>query len=185
MRDDVLRLARRPAGVRIVPGTLAEYAAADAAAREEAVRAEAFAAGVAEAQRTSAAALDAAVDHIEALRAELGDSLAERAAGLAVEMLQELLRVELVAKNYDIVSVVRSTIREAGNSPGALALHVHPEDAARLADQPFRTGTTIVADAAVRRGDVQLHTDQGLLVRDMDACVASIKERILAEVRSC
>ena len=40
----------------------------------------------------------------------------------------------------------------------------------------------IEADSTVRRGDVEVHTSQGLLVRDLDACVKSIRERILAEV---
>jgi len=47
---------------------------------------------------------------------------------------------------------------------------------------PLRSGTTVKADPAVRPGDVHVRTDQGLLVREIDACVRAIGERIRREV---
>ena len=185
MSDLVLSMSRAPSGARLVEGSLAELSSARAAARDESLRAASHRAGYEEALAGAAKTLESAASQLDELRAGMTESLAETAAQLAVEMLQELLRVELVAQNYDIVGIVRSTIAEAGSHPGAMAIHVHPEDAAKLTQVPFRTGTTIEADPAVRRGDVQLHTNQGQLVRDLDACVASIRERILAEVTSC
>lgn len=180
-----IRLARRPQSVRLASGTLAEFERAARDEREAAIHAAGHAAGYAEATQTSAQALSAATSALEELRSEMTDSLAETSAKLAIEMLQALLRVELVAQNYNIIDIVRSTITEAGGTPGAMVIRANPDDAARLVDVPFRSGTTVEADPAVRRGDVELHTQQGLLVRDMDACAASIRERILAEVKSC
>lgn len=185
MRSLQLDLTRQPSAARVVPGTLAGYERDQRDQREAALFASARAEGLAEAQATSAQALQVAADALDAARAGLADSVAETAAALAVQMLQELLRVELVAQNYDIVEIVRSTIREAGNTPGAMIIHVHPEDAAALSDTPLRTGTQVQADPTIRRGDVHLETPQGLLVRELDECVASIRERILAEVTSC
>jgi flagellar biosynthesis/type III secretory pathway protein FliH len=185
LRTLQLELTRRPSAIRAVPGTLASYEREQRELREAGLQSAARAAGLAEAQSTSAQAIERAASELDAARAGLADSLAETAAALAVQMLQELLRVELVAQNYDIVEIVRSTIREAGNSPGAMIIHVHPEDAAALADTPLRTGTQVQPDPTIRRGDVHVQTPQGLLVRELDECVASIRERILAEVTSC
>lgn len=185
MRTLQLNLSHRPSGAQAIAGTLASYEREQREQREASLRSAARAEGLAAAQSTSAQALETAANALDAAREGLADSLAETAAALAVQMLQELLRVELVAQNYDIVEIVRSTIREAGNSPGAMIIHVHPEDAAALAETPLRTGTQVQADPTIRRGDVHLQTPQGLLVRELDDCVASIRERIMAEVTSC
>ncbi len=185
MTELTIQLEQRPSEVAMFAGSLGELNTTRRAEREAALFEAGRTQGFAEATQSAAKALEAASDALDELRNGMTESLADSAAQLAVEMLQELLRVELVAQNYSIVNIVRSVVAEAGNSHGAMTLHVHPDDAARLADVPFRTGTTIQADPAVRPGDVELHTSQGQLVRDMDACVASIRERILAEVKSC
>jgi flagellar biosynthesis/type III secretory pathway protein FliH len=185
LRKAAVKLAQQPTRVRAVEGSLEEFGVLLESNRETALKEAAYAKGLFDAGQFSAKALDQATAALEEMRAEMSERLAETAALLSVEVLQELLRVELVAKNYDITAIVRTTIAEAGHAPGAMALHVHPDDAIQLESVPFRTGTTIEADPTVRRGDVQLHTSGGLLVRDMDACAAAIRERILAEVSSC
>jgi flagellar assembly protein FliH len=157
-----------------VRGTLDELTAARRAAREDALRAEGFAA----ATQGAVQALERAALAMEEQVAELQGQVAELASRIALDVAQELLRKELREGNYDIEAIVRSVLAQTGPG-GAKTLRVHPEDAAALEGAAFRTGTTVVADPAVRRADVHLETDQGVLVRDIDACVATIRENLL------
>lgn len=180
-RSHRVALSSPPNGAIVVPGQLEDYTRDRRSNREESLRAEGFTQAV-----TSAAkALDTASAALEDQRQQMVESLTETAAGLAVEIVKELLRVELVAENYDIVSIVRETLTAAGSSPGKTVVHVNPEDAEKLKEISFRAGTQIEADPALRRGDVQIETHQGLLVREIDACAEQIRDRIRAEVTSC
>jgi hypothetical protein len=69
---------------------------------------------------------------------------------------------------------VRETLSASGVERGPCVVHLHPEDAARLSEVRFRSGTRIEADEGVARGDVQVSTPQGLLVRDLEDCLGAI-----------
>jgi len=162
-----------PVGVRIVEGSLAEHDARERSVRQEAAI---------EAAENAAKLLDAASASLEETRREALDSVAETAVQLALGVVQELLRVELTSGNYDIAAITRETLAATSNAPGLTEIHVNPHDANHLAKMSFRSGTTVESDPSVRRGDVHVKTDQGLLVREIDACVRTIRERILEEV---
>jgi len=173
-QDAAVRLHAAPSGARIVPGSLQDLAALRRRERADALRAE----GHALATQGAVQVLDRAAARFEEQVAELHGQVAELAARIAMDVAQELLRKELREGNYDIEAIVRSVLGQTGPG-GAKTLRVHPEDAAALEGAAFRTGTTVVADPAVRRADVHLETDQGMLVRDIDACVAAIRENLL------
>jgi hypothetical protein len=61
-------------------------------------------------------------------------------------------------------------------------VHVNPVDAERLADVPFRAGTELEADPGVPAGSVHVTTPQGLLVRDLDQALGSIREHLLGSL---
>ena len=64
---------------------------------------------------------------------------------------------------------------------GECVVHVCPEDAKRLEDVPWRSGTVVEADTSLSPGGVQITTPRGLLVRDMELALASIREQLLEE----
>jgi hypothetical protein len=61
-------------------------------------------------------------------------------------------------------------------------VHLNPDDLARLEGVRFRAGTRLEADSGVRRGDVHVESALGLLVREIDALLASVGERIAGDL---
>lgn len=169
-----------PVGCRVLPSTLAEYARERQASAQDRLRFE----GVSSANQSSALLLDAAVEATEVARKEMEASVAQTAVHLAVEIAQVLLRKELRERNYDIVAIVRDVLSTTSRSSGGMLLHVNPDDAKDLAGVQFRSGTEVRSDPSVRRGDVQLETDQGLLVRDIDDCLVAIRQELLEAMGS-
>ena len=168
-----LRVSTPPSGVRIADRSLDALAATRRAEYEERLRAEGFQL----ATQGPIECLERALEAIEADREEMLTKLAEHAAQIGVEIAQELLRKELKEANYDIKAIVRSVLEETSVG-GPHTLRVNPEDAAVLEEVSFRTGTVVEADPTVRRADVHLQTAQGVLVRDIDACLATIRENL-------
>jgi len=174
-----LTLDGEPCSIRISSASLAELEGARRAKAEERLRAEGFA----EAQATAAGAMERAAAALDEERGGLIGSVAENAALLAVEIAQQLLRKSLAEGNYDIAAIVREVLASTGGTSGTTLLRVHPADAEALAEVPFRAGTQVQADPAVRRGDVMVETDQGVLVREIDGCVATIREKLEEALR--
>ena len=162
-----------PSGARIIEGSLAEHDARLRAAQQEAATAAA---------ENAARLFEAACASLEEARQQALDSVAENAVALALGITRELLRVEISGGNYDIAAITRETLAATSGSSGLTEIHVNPNDAAQLERMPLRSGTTVKADPAVRTADVHVRTDQGLLVREIDACVRAIGERLRGEV---
>ncbi len=179
--DLTLDFAESPGGARILPGTLEQYAVQRRANREERLRSE----GYDSATQSAAQALDSAAQTLEDLRAELHSSVVETSIQLALEIAGELIHKEVSQGNHDMTAIVRQALTSASNSSRRAVLHVNPKDAEALAEIPFRSGTEVESDPAVRQGDVQLDTDQGLLVRNMDECLSSIRENLREAFRAC
>jgi flagellar biosynthesis/type III secretory pathway protein FliH len=158
------------AGVRLIAHGEADVRAA----LVERARCEGKAAGRAEA----GALLDAAVARIAAAEEEARAALARIATELALEIARTLLRKELARDGHDVERIVRDTLAEAAVGRAACVVHLNPSDHARLADVRFRGGTRIEPDEGVARGDVHVETALGLLVRDVDAALASIGRKL-------
>ena len=175
-----LVLDGEPCSARVTSASLVELEGARRATAEERLRAEGFA----EAQRTAASALEQAAAALDEERKGLIEAVAENAALLAVEIAQQLLRKSLAEGDYDITAIVREALASAGCTTGTTLVRVHPTDADALAEVPFRAGTQVQADPSVRRGDVMVETDQGVLVREIDGCVATIRGKLEEALRS-
>lgn len=171
-----------PRAARIVELELDAYR--DRARAEELAEAEARGrtAGRAEALENATTLLEAAAERYDVERRELSENAGKVAAELAVEIVRQLLRVELPQGNYDLETLVREVISQGDTGYGKHVIHLNPADAERLAGAPFRAGTTIEADPDVRLGDIRLETPQGVLVRQLDACLRDIRERLIGDV---
>jgi flagellar biosynthesis/type III secretory pathway protein FliH len=164
------RLHAPPTAARIVPGDLGDL-------RERRALARGLAQGRSEAIAQAAGALDRAAEALELEHA--------RAAKLAVEMALEIARVllrrEAQAGNYDLEKIVRETLAVSGVDRGRCVVHLNPDDAKALESVPFRNGTVIEPDISVARGNVQVSTPRGLLVREFEQALDAIGGELRGE----
>jgi type III secretion protein L len=175
--------APAPSAVRVASGASATSAhdAVVERLRDEA-RAEGVVAGIALANQQAAQALSAAAAALDARCAEVVESVAATAVELAVEIARHLVRAEVDAGRHDVERIVRETLAAGATGRAECVVHVHPDDAAALAGVPFRSGTRIEPDVGVGRGEVQVVTPNGLLVRDLDEAFDEIRRRMRAQI---
>ena len=126
--------------------------------------------------------LEAAALRLDAARDQAEQAMPLQVVELAVAIASELLAIEVRAGSYDLERLVRSALAQSGVGRGTCVVHVAPEDAERLAQVPFRAGTSVEADPALSPGDVQITTPRGLLVREMEPALDSIREQLLEEL---
>ncbi len=172
-----VRLPATPAAARVVDGALVA-ACAQAAARG---RAAGLVEGEARALAGAAGRLDAAVERFLETSEAAARGVAEDAANLAVAIAREILRVELDAGRYDLERIVREALQASGAGRSACVVHLHPDDLQRLQGVAFRSGTRLEADPEIARGDVHISTSRGTLIRDVDAALAAVAERLKEE----
>lgn len=168
-----------PSAARLVAGGLEDALEAHCAARER----RAHAAGMLAARAGAVGALEAAAARLDRAREAALEGVVHQTVDLALEIARTLLRCELPAGRYDLEGMVREALSFSGVERGRCVVHLHPDDAARLADTTFRAGTELEADPGVPRGSVHVTTPQGLLVRDLDEALRAIGERLHAEAR--
>jgi flagellar biosynthesis/type III secretory pathway protein FliH len=175
-------LTRRPVGATLVEGGLDAWLAQHVATE----RASAFAAGRAEGERAAIAGcagrLDSAVERLEAQQQAVEARLSSIAAALGLEVARALARAEVRADRHDVERLVREVLASGNVGRAPCQVHLHPEDAARLANTTFRAGTEIVPDVGVSKGDVQIATPQGLLVHELDDALARLARRLEEEL---
>lgn len=178
-----IALGAQPCAARLAEGDLERALEAHVATREARARAAGRAEGLAAARAGAVGALDAAAARLDRAREAGLDDVVHQSVDLALEIARTLLRCELPAGRYDLEGMVREALSFTGVERGRCVVHLHPEDATRLAGVTFRAGTEIEADAGVARGSVHVTTPQGLLVRDLDEALRAIGERLHAEAR--
>jgi flagellar biosynthesis/type III secretory pathway protein FliH len=181
-RPEHARLTSLPKGARIVNQTRHAFATRLAHDAEARAHARGYDEGVQEALRGAAGALERASVALDEARARARDELAHDAVQLGVEIARELLRHEIDQGHYDLERIVRETLHTSGVGRAACVVHLNPLDATRLASATFRTGTQIEADPEVARGDVQVTTSRGLLVRDVEQALEAISERLRQDI---
>lgn len=171
-----------PSAVRISDKSLAQLEASAARRRLEAAyaqgRADEAAAGLCKAAEN----LDQAVGRAEAARERAEDEIARDAVLLAVEIANQLLKVRIEAGDYDLERIVRSALDESDVGRVPCTVHLHPADHERLAGIQFRSGTQLEADPEMQPGEVHVSTPRGLLVRDLNAALDSIREQLLEDL---
>lgn len=176
-----IELPSPPTGVRVVPGDARDFVKRAAQAREDAAYARGRADGALECQTSSARALEKACAALEAARGAALEAVARDTAELSIAIAEEIVRMEIGLDRHAIERIVRESLAASGVGRGACVVHVNPRDAARLANVPFRTGTTIEADPDVATGDCHVTTPRGLCVREIDSLLVAIGERLREE----
>ncbi|MCK6445914.1 MAG: flagellar assembly protein FliH [Planctomycetes bacterium] len=159
-----------PTAARVVPGELGDW-------RERRAHARGVAEGRALALEQAAGALERATAELEAEHARA----AKLAVELALEIARVLLRREAQTGNYDLERIVRETLAVSGVDRGRCVVHLNPEDAKALENLTFRAGTVIEPDVAVARGNVQVSTPRGLLVREFEQALDAIGGELRGE----
>jgi flagellar biosynthesis/type III secretory pathway protein FliH len=169
-----LDLAGAPSAARIV-------AAAELAACAEAEK-RGLARGLREGEARALAAavrrLDETVAELLRAREETDRAVAEDSAKLALMIAREIVRTEVDAGRYDIERIVREALQVSGAGRAECVVHLHADDLERLAGVAFRSATRLEADPEVTRGDVHVSTPRGVVVRDLDAALAAVLERL-------
>ena len=150
---------------------------------QERALAEGLVQGIALAQEREAGLLAQATAEIEKRRDELTDELAHSAVELGIAIARQLLHSEVSRGGHDIEKIVRETLGAAAAGRGRCTIHVHPDDFETLRDTKFRSGTSVQGDIGVARGDVQVETSMGLMVREVEERLTSIAERLREEFR--
>jgi flagellar assembly protein FliH len=169
-----ISLADSPTAVRVVGAN--ELAAC--AEAEKRGYARGAAEGEARALANAVRRLDDAAAELARAREESDRAVAEDAVQLAVVIARELVRREVDAGRHDIERIVREALHVSGAGRAECVVHLHAEDLNRLANVAFRSATRLEADPEVARGDVHVSTPRGIVVRDLDAALASVAERL-------
>lgn len=123
-------------------------------------------------------ALEAAAVRLDEARERAEAELAVFAVELSVEIAGMLTRKAVDAGQYDIERIVREALAASGIGRGACVIHLAPGDIEHLDKATFRAETQFAADPHLNPGDVHVTTPRGLLVRELDACLASIREAL-------
>ena len=127
--------------------------------------------------------VEAAIARLDTAREQAVEQLSHTAIELALEITRNLLRTEIPEGRYDLEAIVRDALSFSGTGRGRCMVHVNPVDAERLEQVQWRAGTEIESDPEVARGSVHITTPQGLLVRDIDDAITSIRDRLLGDAR--
>ena len=138
--------------------------------------------GHAQACEEGASLLATAAAAFEARQESLVAEAAQSALELGLVVAKELVLRDVSLGSHDVEAIVRSALVAAGAGRAACVVHLNPEDATSLADVKFRAGTTVESDPGVRRGDVQLQTPMGLMVREMDETLRDLSLRLREEL---
>ena len=181
-QDTKVSLHLEPVAVHVREGDLDALAQEHADQRVTAAHERGFEAGLAAGAESGANALGQALIRLEAASERAQEALPSLVVELAVEVAGTLLQLRVDAGEYDLERIVRGALADSGVGRGNCVVHLHPDDHARLKDTLFRAGTTLELDPNMVRGDVHLSTPRGLLVRDLDSALETIREQLLEEL---
>ncbi len=129
-------------------------------------------------REAAAGRLDAAVEALALQTEAAREELASLAIELALEIARQFLCSEVDAGHMQLERVVRACLADSGAGRGDARVHLHPDDLAALEGVPFRDRTVLAADETLERGDVHVETPLGLLVREREAVLAAVRERL-------
>jgi flagellar biosynthesis/type III secretory pathway protein FliH len=169
-----LELSAAPTSVRVV----AAHEIKTSAEAEQRGHARGLAEGEARALAGAVRRLDEAAAALVRAREESDRAVAEDSARLALVIAREIVRAEVDAGRYDIERIVREALHVSGAGRAECVVHLHADDLQRLSGIQFRSATRLEADPEVSRGDVHVSTPRGIVVRDLDALLATIAERL-------
>lgn len=159
-----------PEPVRVGP-SVEELAAIEEAARQEGYaaghaegHAQGLAAGEAEMARlqqqvaATQQQLSAVLHNLTAPLSDLDREIADALAALAVRIAGSLLEEAYVADPSRLARLVQSSLEVVGQERLDAEVHLHPTDLTLIEGQVETHGAALVADPALKRGDVRVHT---------------------------
>lgn len=184
MSPEAVRLHTAPTTARLAEGDLSAALARLCQQREDAAYLRGQRAGCEATLSQAVLRLDAAIAEFHASSAAANAALASDTVELALAIAGELVRSEVEHRRHGIEVIVRETLMASGVGRGPCKVHVAPDDAETLSKLAFRAGTEIVPDTGVDLACVQVETAQGLLVRDIEAALASISARLREEAQA-
>ncbi len=174
-----VRVPAAPAATRIVDA-IEIRARADAEARG-------YARGASEGEARVLSAgvrrIDEAVAELRLAREASDRAVIEDSTRLALAIAREIVRTEIDAGRYDLERIVREALATSGAGRNACVVHLNPVDIERLAGVAFRVATRLESDPEVAPGDVHVSTQRGILVRDVDAALATLAERFQEDMQ--
>ncbi len=184
MADRVHRIAvaAPPSDAQVQAGSLDQLDRRLRAEDRDGAYAKGFQDGVRQAQEQAAGALQAAVERLDAAREQALEQLTAASIELSVEIARQLVQVEIQAGHYDLERIVRMSLAHSGLGRGAAVVQVSPEDHQRLSHVTFRRGTEIVPNTGLESGDVHVESPNGLLVREIETSLSSIREQLLEDI---
>lgn len=182
MSAERVQLASVPSGAALRSGSLDAWFERELERARSTAHAAGLAAGRAQALNEAAGALAAAAQRLDAQREEARAELSSVAIELGLAVAAQLTLSECTAGRHAVERIVRETLAFSGVGRGTCAVHLNPLDAEALAGVSFRAGTSVVPDAGVERGCVQLATPQGLLVRDPAEALTEIAQKLREEL---
>ena len=119
-----------------------------------------------------------AAERVDQACASARDELSSTAVELALTIARELVRAEVKAGRHALEEIVRETLAASEAGRAACTVHLHPEDALAMDGVALRASTALEADVEVPRGHVHVETARGLVVRDLDAALDEVAERL-------
>lgn len=131
---------------------------------------------------TGIVALTGAAERIDEAREAAQAEIGEFAVQLAAEIAQHVVKQEIDAGRYDLERIVRDVLAASDVGRGQCTVHLNPADLELAQKHPFRTGTEFEADPAIVAGNVRVSTPQGLLVRDIESVIVTIREKLLGDL---
>ena len=168
-----------PTGARLSSRSLDQLSEDWIAERCERAREEGRQEALDELSGSTGKALVEAARRLDVAREQAEREVGPFAVELAVGIANLLLRREVDSGHYDIEGIVREALAASGVGRAPCVVHLNPTDVERLEGVPFRKGTEIEADTSLAAGDVHISTPQGLLVRELDGCLAAVREKLL------
>jgi flagellar biosynthesis/type III secretory pathway protein FliH len=110
-----------------------------------------------------------ALGDLRRFRAAVSDAVDVAVGSVLCDIAAEVLarELELAPANLEAI-VARACARHA--SEGVVCVRVHPDEAAQLRE----AGVDVIADSAVRRGDVLLHVRSGTIDVSLGARLAGV-----------
>jgi flagellar assembly protein FliH len=124
--------------------------------------------------------VDAVLAALQQRLVALEQDLAQRVAGIALEVAQQVVRSELVLNPAQVVAVTQEALSALLVSARHITVHLNPDDFTLVAEGCAELiavrGARLVSDRAVERGGCLVDSDIGLV----DATVASRWQRASA-----
>lgn len=176
-----ISLHSKPISVQMVSG-LEEVTAKLRQKEFEAAYRQGLEDGLRQAREQGVQAVEATLEQLDTAAERAQAELSQASVELAIEITSLLVGMRISTGEYDLESIVRGALADSGVGRGACVVHLNPEDHAALAETQFGSGTTLDIDPNLPKGDVHLTTPRGMLVREMEATLTSIREQLLEEV---